>query len=87
MSRAHLPDALRTLTERWAQDEGMRAQLEVTGTQEPLSPAIEVSLFRDRDAHPRAGDRRSRAPADRVRRRWAVRDGLAVTAIVVERSG
>lgn len=46
LGRAHLPDALRTLTQRWSQDEGMKAQVEVTGTREPLSPAIEVSLFR-----------------------------------------
>lgn len=46
LGRAHLPDALRTLTERWSQDQGISAQIEVTGTREPLSPAIEVSLFR-----------------------------------------
>ncbi|QJW38193.1 sensor histidine kinase [Cellulosimicrobium protaetiae] len=46
LGRAHLPDALRTLTERWSQDQGISAQVEVTGDREPLSPAIEVSLFR-----------------------------------------
>lgn len=46
LGRAHLPDALRTLTGRWSQDQGISAQVEVTGTREPLSPAIEVSLFR-----------------------------------------
>ncbi|MFB6392286.1 ATP-binding protein [Polymorphospora lycopeni] len=46
LGRAHLPDALRTLTERWSEDQGISAQVEVTGTREPLSPAIEVSLFR-----------------------------------------
>lgn len=46
LGRAHLPDALRTLTERWSQDQGISARLEVTGIREPLSPAIEVSLFR-----------------------------------------
>ncbi|MGW4202644.1 ATP-binding protein [Streptomyces sp. NPDC004726] len=46
LGRAHLPDALRTLTERWSKDQGISAQVEVTGTREPLSPAIEVSLFR-----------------------------------------
>jgi signal transduction histidine kinase len=46
LARAHLPDALRTLTERWSRDEGTSAQVEVTGAREPLSPAIEVSLFR-----------------------------------------
>ncbi|WP_370617243.1 sensor histidine kinase [Mumia sp. Pv 4-285] len=46
LGRAHLPDALRTLTERWSEDQGVSAQVEVTGTREPLSPAIEVSLFR-----------------------------------------
>lgn len=46
LGRAHLPDALRTLTERWSQDQGVGARMEVTGTLEPLSPAIEVSLFR-----------------------------------------
>ncbi|WP_210769261.1 sensor histidine kinase [Occultella kanbiaonis] len=46
LGRAHLPDALRTLTERWSQDQGINARVDVTGTREPLSPAIEVSLFR-----------------------------------------
>ncbi|MFB7759259.1 sensor histidine kinase [Streptomyces xiamenensis] len=46
LGRAHLPDALRTLTERWAREQGTSAHMEVTGTREPLSPAIEVSLFR-----------------------------------------
>ncbi|WP_433545930.1 sensor histidine kinase [Streptomyces sp. CA-294286] len=46
LGRARLPDALRTLTERWSQDQGIGAQMEVTGQREPLSPAIEVSLFR-----------------------------------------
>ena len=46
LGRAHLPDALGTLTERWSRDHGITAQMEVTGIREPLSPAIEVSLFR-----------------------------------------
>lgn len=46
LGRAHLPDALRALTEQWSQDQGISAQVEVTGFREPLSPAIEVSLFR-----------------------------------------
>ncbi|OLT48816.1 hypothetical protein BJF85_11805 [Saccharomonospora sp. CUA-673] len=46
LGRAHLPDALRTLTERWSRDHGISAQLDVTGTRESLSPAIEVALFR-----------------------------------------
>ncbi|MFE7129540.1 sensor histidine kinase [Streptomyces sp. NPDC057638] len=46
LGRAHLPDALRTLTEGWSKDQGISARMEVTGTREPLSPAIEVSLFR-----------------------------------------
>ena len=43
---AHLPDALRALAERWSAEQGVSAQVEVTGAREPLSPAIEVSLFR-----------------------------------------
>ncbi|PTU57559.1 two-component sensor histidine kinase [Sphaerisporangium cinnabarinum] len=46
LGQAHLPDALRTLAERWSRDQGVRTRVEVTGTREPLSPAIEVSLFR-----------------------------------------
>ncbi|BFP55506.1 sensor histidine kinase [Streptomyces sp. CMC78] len=46
LGRAHLPDALRTLAERWSKDEGTAARVEVTGVREPLSPAIEVALFR-----------------------------------------
>ncbi|WP_256837704.1 sensor histidine kinase [Ornithinimicrobium faecis] len=43
---AHLPHALRALAERWSADQGVRVQVEVTGAREPLSPALEVSLFR-----------------------------------------
>lgn len=46
LSRAQLPDALRTLTERWSRDEGTPARVETTGESVPLSPAIEVALFR-----------------------------------------
>lgn len=46
LGHAHLPEALRTLTERWSQDHRTNAHLEVTGDRVPLSPAIEVSLFR-----------------------------------------
>src|SRR5690606_24206166 len=46
LGRAHLPEALRTLTERWSHDHGVRARVEITGVEEPLSPAIEVSLLR-----------------------------------------
>lgn len=46
LGRAHLPDALRTLAGRWSDDEGTAALVEVTGDQVPLSPAIEVALFR-----------------------------------------
>ncbi len=46
LGKAQLPDALRTLTERWSQDKGVGARMEVTGPREPLSPALEVSLFR-----------------------------------------
>ncbi|MFF2376961.1 sensor histidine kinase [Streptomyces xiamenensis] len=46
LGRAQLPDALRTLTERWSREQGVGAHMEVTGAREPLSPAIEVSLFR-----------------------------------------
>lgn len=46
LGQARLPDALTELTERWAQDAEVSAQVEVTGEQRPLSPAIEVALFR-----------------------------------------
>ncbi|MDO5633832.1 MAG: sensor histidine kinase [Micrococcus sp.] len=46
LDRAHLPEAIRTLTARWSEDERIAARVEVTGTRAPLSPAIEVALFR-----------------------------------------
>ncbi|WP_439427761.1 sensor histidine kinase [Micromonospora sp. LA-10] len=46
LGSAHLPEAIRTLTERWAENERIAAHVEVTGTREPLSPAIDVALFR-----------------------------------------
>ncbi|MGO1464597.1 MAG: sensor histidine kinase [Candidatus Corynebacterium faecigallinarum] len=46
LGQARLPDALTELTERWAQDAAVSAQVDITGEQIPLSPAIEVALFR-----------------------------------------
>lgn len=43
---ARLPEALDTLVGRWAEDSGVAATFEVTGESTPLSPAIEVVLFR-----------------------------------------
>lgn len=43
---AHLPEALTTLVERWSADHEVTASMEITGTPIPLSPAIDVSLFR-----------------------------------------
>jgi len=43
---AHLPDALGDLAERWSQTSGVSVRVEVTGTPVPLSPALEVTLFR-----------------------------------------
>ncbi|NUL45099.1 sensor histidine kinase [Cellulosimicrobium funkei] len=46
LGHAHLPDALRALTERWAENHGIDARTSVNGPAEPLNPAIEVALFR-----------------------------------------
>ncbi len=46
LGRARLPEAIRALTSRWSTDERIAARVEVTGTRTPLSPAIEVALFR-----------------------------------------
>ena len=46
LGQPRLPDALTELTERWAQDAAVSAQVDITGEQIPLSPAIEVALFR-----------------------------------------
>ncbi|MCK6068492.1 sensor histidine kinase [Microbacterium sp. dk485] len=46
LGRAQLPEAIRTLTEQWSKQERIPARVEVTGTHAPLSPAIEVALFR-----------------------------------------
>lgn len=43
---AQLPDALDELVRDWAANSTVRAQFEVTGDREALSPAIEVALFR-----------------------------------------
>jgi signal transduction histidine kinase len=43
---ARLPDALGDLARRWADGSGVDTQVEVTGDRVPLSPAIEVALFR-----------------------------------------
>ncbi|MFI7048873.1 sensor histidine kinase [Streptosporangium sandarakinum] len=43
---AHLPEAMTTLARNWAQSTGVDLHVEVTGDRIPLSPAIEVTLFR-----------------------------------------
>jgi len=46
LEEARLPDAVAELARRWAGESGIRPQVEVTGEPVPLSPAIEVALFR-----------------------------------------
>ncbi|AYY14850.1 sensor histidine kinase [Actinobacteria bacterium YIM 96077] len=43
---AHLPDALDDLAQQWAEGTGVTLSVGVTGDRLPLSPAIEVALFR-----------------------------------------
>ncbi|MEU7991412.1 sensor histidine kinase [Streptosporangium canum] len=43
---AHLPEAMTTLAHGWSQSTGVDLHVEVTGDRVPLSPAIEVTLFR-----------------------------------------
>ncbi|MFF4986253.1 sensor histidine kinase [Streptosporangium saharense] len=43
---AHLPEAMTTLARGWARSTGVDLRVEVTGDRVPLSPAIEVTLFR-----------------------------------------
>lgn len=43
---AHLPEAMTTLARNWAQTTGVDLHVEVTGDRVPISPAIEVTLFR-----------------------------------------
>ncbi|MFI6802801.1 sensor histidine kinase [Streptosporangium canum] len=43
---AHLPEAMSTLARDWSQSTGVDLHVEVTGDRVPLSPAIEVTLFR-----------------------------------------
>jgi signal transduction histidine kinase len=46
LDEAHLPDALHDLAQRWAADRDVGLRFDVTGDRMPLSPAIEVTLFR-----------------------------------------
>jgi signal transduction histidine kinase len=46
LEAAQLPGALDDLSRRWAQDTGVDLRFDVTGDRMPLSPAIEVALFR-----------------------------------------
>lgn len=46
LGTAQLPEALETLTGRWSEDSGVALDLHVTGESVPLSPALEVVLFR-----------------------------------------
>ncbi|WP_157036239.1 sensor histidine kinase [Streptomonospora alba] len=46
LAEAHLPDALETLVRRWDVENDAHATVAVTGERVPLSPAIEVALYR-----------------------------------------
>ncbi|GIH97035.1 sensor histidine kinase [Planobispora siamensis] len=46
LETAHLPEALSAMARRWAEGSGVDLRFEVTGESVPLSPAIEVTLFR-----------------------------------------
>ncbi|MFF8766863.1 sensor histidine kinase [Nocardiopsis dassonvillei] len=46
LAESQLPEALGELTRRWAEEHGVRPDLDVTGERVALSPAIEVVLFR-----------------------------------------
>jgi signal transduction histidine kinase len=46
LEEAHLPEALDDLVRTWAHDGGVAVRFDVTGDPVPLSPAIEVALFR-----------------------------------------
>lgn len=46
LEAAHLPEALDELSRRWARDADVDLRFDVTGDRVPLSPAIEVALFR-----------------------------------------
>jgi signal transduction histidine kinase len=46
LEEARLPDAVAELARRWSGETGIRPHVEVTGEPVPLSPAIEVALFR-----------------------------------------
>ncbi|GAA5771995.1 hypothetical protein Aros01_08538 [Streptosporangium roseum] len=46
LEEAHLPEAMTTLARGWSQSTGVDLHVEVTGDRVPLSPAIEVTLFR-----------------------------------------
>ncbi|NED99653.1 sensor histidine kinase [Phytoactinopolyspora halotolerans] len=46
LDEAHLPDALGDLAKRWAEDTDVAMHVDVTGDRVPLSPAIEVAIFR-----------------------------------------
>ncbi|HEY8454539.1 MAG TPA: sensor histidine kinase [Actinopolymorphaceae bacterium] len=43
---AHLPEALESLARKWAEGSDVELRVEVTGDPVPLSPALEVALFR-----------------------------------------
>ncbi|MEJ3750854.1 sensor histidine kinase [Actinomycetes bacterium KLBMP 9797] len=46
LEEARLPEAVTELARRWADETGVRPRVEITGEPAPLSPAIEVALFR-----------------------------------------
>jgi signal transduction histidine kinase len=46
LENVHLPEAMATLARDWSESTGVDLHVEVTGESVPLSPAIEVTLFR-----------------------------------------
>lgn len=46
LDEAHLPEAIGDMAQRWADESGVNLHVDVTGDPVPLSPALEVALFR-----------------------------------------
>ena len=64
LKSASLPEALGRLVERWSEESGTAADVNVTGTPCPLSPKIETTLFRT--AQEALANVRKHAHANRV---------------------
>ena len=85
LDRRSLPEALRSLSERWSEETGVTARASVTGTPRMLSPEAEVAILRV--AQEALGNVRKHAGAQKAALTLSYMDDLVVLDVLDDGSG